>query len=300
VVPEDHPLCFLPARSTAFREADLVLVFGTRLNYVIEYARPPRFSEGARLIQVDIEPAEIGRSRAVDVGIVGDVGAVLGQMLEADGRLDPTRYREWTRHLEAISAVKRAEQEEAMSVDQRPMHPLRLCKEVRDFLPRDAILVVDGQEILNYGRQSIPTFVPGHRLNSGPFGTMGVGLPYGLGAKVACPDKPVLVLHGDGSFGLNAMEVDTAVRHNLPVVTVISNNGGWTGTDRFKAGRELGFSRYDLMAAAFGCHAEFVEEPEGVHPALERAFASGKPSVVNVITDPKARARTGRYAVYST
>ena len=115
-----------------------------------------------------------------------------------------------------------------MSTDQTPIHPLRLCKEVRDFLDRDAILVVDGQEILNYGRQSIPTFVARHRLNSGAFGTMGVGLPFGIGAKVAKPDTQVLVLHGDGSFGLNAMELDTAARFNIPVVTVISLNGGWT------------------------------------------------------------------------
>ena len=114
-----------------------------------------------------------------------------------------------------------------MHSDATPIHPLRLCKEVRDFLPCDGILVVDGQEILNYGRQSIPTYAPGHRLNSGSFGTMGVGVPFGVGAKAARPDKPVLVLHGDGSFGMNAMEMDTAVRHNLPIVTVISLNGGW-------------------------------------------------------------------------
>src|SRR3989449_6449180 len=115
-----------------------------------------------------------------------------------------------------------------MSSDEVPIHPLRLCKEVRDFLRRDAILVVDGQEILNFGRQSIPTFTAGHRLNSGPFGCMGVGLPFGVGAKVARPDAQVVVLHGDGSYGINAMEFDTAVRHKIPVVVVISNNGGWT------------------------------------------------------------------------
>src|SRR5204863_7589894 len=117
-------------------------------------------------------------------------------------------------------ARKRAESDAAMSTDQVPIHPLRLCKEVRDFLDRDAILVVDGQEILNYGRQSIPTFVPRHRLNSGPFGTMGVGLPFGIGAQAAKPDTQVVVLHGDASFGLNAMELDTAVRFKIPVITV--------------------------------------------------------------------------------
>ena len=188
-----------------------------------------------------------------------------------------------------------------MNSDEVPIHPLRLCKEVGDFLDRDAILVVDGQEILNYGRQSIPTYVPGHRLNSGVFGTMGVGVPFGLGAKAAKPDKQVLVLHGDGSFGMNAMEMDTAVRHNLPVVTVISLNGGWTADpEGGKIGRDLGYTHYEKMMDAFGGHGEYVERPGEIRPALERAFASGKPAIVNVKTDYRARATTMRFTNYMT
>ncbi len=110
-----------------------------------------------------------------------------------------------------------------------PIHPLRLCKEVRDFMDRDAIIVVDGHEILNFARQSIPTHVAGHRVNAGPNGCMGVAVPFGLGAKVAKPDTQVIVLSGDGSFGMNGMEIDTMVRHKIPVLVVISNNGGWAG-----------------------------------------------------------------------
>jgi thiamine pyrophosphate-dependent acetolactate synthase large subunit-like protein len=300
VLPEDHPLCFLNARATAFRESDLVIVIGTRLNYVIDFGRPPRFAEGARMIQIDIDPHELARTRDVDVGIAGDAKAVLEQLLAAgDGRLRD-RFRPWTSYLAELNEEKRLDAEKALSTAQHPIHPLRLCREVRDFLDRDAILCVDGQEILNYGRQSIPTYVPGHRLNSGPFGTMGVGLPFGLGAKVAKPDKQVLVLHGDGSMGLNAMELDTAVRHRLGVLTVISNNGGWTAADRPKAGRDLGYTRFDLMAAALGCHGEHVEHPDDIRPALERAAASGRPAVVNVVTDAAARARTAAFASYST
>jgi thiamine pyrophosphate-dependent acetolactate synthase large subunit-like protein len=161
--------------------------------------------------------------------------------------------------------------------------------------------VVDGQEILNFGRQAIPTFLPGHRLNSGPWGTMGVGLPFGLGVKVAHPDRQVLVLHGDGSFGLNGMELDTAVRHRINVVCVISLNGGWTADPQgVKPGRDLGYTRYDRMAEALGCHGEYVEEPDQIRPALERAFAAGKPAVVNVKTDHRARAQTAKYSVYTT
>ncbi|MFH1005967.1 MAG: thiamine pyrophosphate-binding protein [Candidatus Latescibacterota bacterium] len=300
VIPDDHDLSFLAARSTAFREADCLLVVGTRFNYMVGHGQPPRFARDMRVIQVDIDQAEIGHNRAVDVGIVGDAAAVLGQLVkEGEGVLKPGLYSDWVERLRQVDKVKWAEQEKAMSTNRTPIHPLRLCKEIRDYLDRDAILCVDGQEILNYGRQSIPTFVPGHRLNSGPMGTMGVGLPFGLGAKVAKPDKQVLVLHGDGSFGLNAMELDTAVRSKLPVVTVISNNGGWTSDPvGEKPGRYLGNVRYDRMAEGLGCHGEFVERPEDIRPALERAFASGLPAVVNVVTDPAARATTQSFSGY--
>lgn len=186
-----------------------------------------------------------------------------------------------------------------MATDQVPIHPLRLCREVRDYMDRDAILVVDGQEILNFGRQSIPTFLPRHRLNSGTFGTMGVGLPFGLGAKVASPEKQVVVLHGDGSFGINGLELDTAVRHHIPVLVVVSLNGGWTADPAGdKPGRDLGYTRFDLIARDLGCHAEFVEKPGDIRAALERAgaaVAAGQPALVNVVTDSKARASTAKF-----
>ena len=306
LIPEDHALSFLNARSTAFAETDCVLAIGTRFDWMIQFGRPPRFAADMKVIHVDVNPAELGHNRPVDVPIAGDARAVLEQLrAEAEGKLNPGKYATWTGKLRTLDAEKGAEQDKAMSKDELPMHPLRLCKEVRDFLERDAILVVDGQEILNFGRQAIPTYTPGHRLNSGAFGTMGVGLPYGVGAKVAKPDTQVLVLHGDGSFGINAMDIDTAVRHHIAVVTVISNNGGWTADAPWsrplpKPGRNLGFTRYDRLAMDLGAHGEFVEKPHDIRPALERAFASGKPAVVNVITDHKARAQTVRFSAYST
>jgi thiamine pyrophosphate-dependent acetolactate synthase large subunit-like protein len=302
-VEEDHELCFLTARSTAFREADLIIVIGTRRNYVIDYARPPRFSAAARVVQVDIDPTELGREGRLDVGIQGDARAVIRQLLAAcGGRLSPDRYASWQNHLRAINTEKMVNAESAMSSDAKPIHPLRLCKEVRDFLTRDCILVLDGQEILNYARQSIPYYKP-VSLNSGTFGTMGVGLPFGLGAKAAQSERDVVVLQGDGSFGLNAMELDTAVRMHLPVLTIISNNGGWTAVDRPKVGRDLGFTRYDRLAVALGCHGEYVEDPSEIGLALRRArnaVASGQPAVVNVITDPSARAQTIKFTAYTT
>lgn len=291
VVPEDHPVSFQGARSTAMREADLVLVIGTRMNWMINYGQ--RFGN-AKVIQIDIEASEIAHNRDVDLGIVGDAKSILGQMVsEIEARPEDFAGRlesPWISRLQEDNDRRAVQQAELLNSEQTPIHPLRLCKEIRDFLDRDAILCVDGNEILHFGRQSLPTHVPGHRLNSGVTGTMGVGLPYGIGAQIAKPDKQVLVLHGDGSMGMNAMEIDTCVRFNLPVVTVISNNAGWTARtpDRRKPGRELGFTNYDGMARELGAHGEEVTDPDEIRPALERAFASGKPAVVNVIVEPTA------------
>jgi acetolactate synthase-1/2/3 large subunit len=301
-IPEDHDLAFLNARVRAFSEADVLVNIGTRFNYIVQFGRPPRFAENVKVIQVDVDPTAFGRNRPVDVPIEGDARNILEQLTkEARGKVDPARFRAWVGKLRVLDAEKGAEMSKVMSTDDTPIHPLRLCKEVRDFINRDGILVVDGQEILNFGRQSIPTYVPGHRLNSGSFGCMGVGLPFGIGAKVAKPDKQVVVLHGDGSFGINAMEIQSAVRHNIPVICVISLNGGWTADpQRNKPGRDLGYARYDRMAEAFGAHGEYVEKPSEIRPALDRAAASGKPAIVNVMTDFRQRATTVRFSAYST
>ena len=306
VVPDDHPYSYLSMRSTAFRDADLIMVVGTRMNYIISHAAPPRFNGSAVIARIDIDADEIATSpRRVDIGIVGDCKMVLTQLRQSlNGRLDPERYDSWRQQLADGQLAKRQMPGANQSFDQQPIHPLRLCEEIKNFMRRDAILVVDGQEILNYGRQSIPTFAPGHRLNSGPFGTMGVGLPFALGAKLAKPDKQVIALHGDGSFGLNALELDTAVRHNIPVLVVVSLNGGWTADPAGnKPGRNLGYTRFDRLAEALGCYGEYVEEPDGIRPALNRAQSEveqGRVALVNVKTDHRARAGTLAFAQYST
>ena len=306
VIPEDHPCCFNRARSTAFREADVVIVAGTRLNYVVGYGKPPRFNAAANFVHIDIDPYELSRRSQSGISLLGDVGTVLNQLQQAlTGECISRSFEAWRQHLSAIDNARRGLESEKLLTDQVPIHPLRLCKELREFIDRDAVLVVDGQEILNYGRQTIPSFVPGHRLNSGPFGTMGVGLPFALGAKAAKPETQVIVLHGDGSFGMNGIELDTAVRHNLPVLVVVSLNGGWTAyeEDRPKPGRELGYTQFHKFAQSLGCYAEQITEPEDVRPALERAkkaMATGTPALLNVVTDSKARAKTVKFAQYET
>ena len=306
VVPDDHPCSYLAMRSSAFRDADLIIVLGTRMNYMIGHASPPRFGPAAKIARIDISPEEIAAAaRYVDIPIVGDCKMVLGQLLDGiKGKVNADSYKAWRQKLAEGEAAKRSSAGANRYAEDGDIHPVRMLEEVRNFAKRDAILCVDGQETLNYGRQTMPTFMPGHRLNSGPFGTMGVGLPFGVGAKVACPEKQVIVVHGDGSMGMNAMEIDTAVRHKIPILIVISLNGGWTGDPkREKPGRELGYTRYDKICEALGGYGEYVTKAEEIRPALERAQAKvdeGMVALVNVRTDYRARYAGAAFSDYST
>lgn len=304
VIGEDHPLHFSAARSAAFREADCILVVGTRPNFVFSFFEPPRFAADAKLIRIDADPQEIAATPRLSLGIVGDAGVVLRQLADALPPTTDDRHADWRQTLARRDAAGREQQATQLAIDDRPIHPARLCREVRDLLPRDAVLVVDGQEILNFARQIIPSHLPGHRMNSGTFGTMGVGLPIALGLKAALPERLVVVLHGDGSFGLNGFELDTAVRHGLPVLVVISLNGGWSGDpEGKKVGRDLGYTRFDRIAEAFGCHAEYVEDPVQLPAALRRAqaaVAQGRTALVNVVTDGRVVAETTKFSRYMT
>ena len=293
LIEEDHPFCFAGARSRAFAETDLVLVIGTRFNWVMSFGR--RINYSAKIIQVDIHQEEIGKNRSADIAIYGDARAVLEQMnteLSRSASIEPDKFSQWRDLLRRIDAERRERVSHLENSPSVPIHPLRLCKDLRDVMGRKTILTVDGNEILHYGRQSIPVYAPGTRINSGPTGCMGVGLPYAIGAKVAMPAAQVVALHGDGSLGMNIQEFDTAVRYKLPIVVVVSNNEGWTARVEGvrKPGRELGYLRFDLIAEAMGGYGENVEDPEEIRPALERAFSSGLPAIVNVHTDPEARA----------
>ena len=292
LLPDDHEMSFPAARSGAFRQADVVLVVGTRFNWMMTFGN--RIATTSKIIQIDIHGAELGHNRSIDIGIEGDAKAVLKQMIDDVGRsgFESKAESKWIETLRQADLDRRERVAPLENSEQRPIHPLRLCKELRDVMDRDAIIAVDGNEILHYGRQSVPTYFPGHRLNSGPSGCMGVGLPYAIGAKIAKPEKQVVALHGDGSLGMNIQDFDTAVRHNLPIVIVVSNNEGWTARVEGirKPGRELGFTRFDKVAEALGGYGELVEDPNDIRPALERAFDAGVPAIVNVRTDPTARA----------
>ncbi|MDZ4230279.1 MAG: thiamine pyrophosphate-binding protein, partial [Dehalococcoidales bacterium] len=289
-VPEDHPLCFGPTR-VGTRQADVVLIIGTRLNFQLGFGRPPLFGSDARWIQIDIEPTEVGHNRPIEVGIIGDAKAVLRQLIdEARDRCKGRQEIPWIAECRDYIKERREQAEINMNSDSLPIHPARMCKEIRDFLDRDAYIITDGADVTLWGATILKSYEPSHWFDNSPTGCLGLGQSFAIAAKLAHPDKQVFLLSGDGAFGLNAMEFDTMVRHKIPVVCVVGNDGAWgqivqgqlaKGPDRLIA-TQLGFVPYAKMVEGLGGYGETVEKPEDIRPALERAFASGLPACIDV------------------
>lgn len=287
VVPEDHPLCLPAARSTAFREADCLLVVGTRVNYILNWLGPPIMSKDARVIALNLEAEDLSHHRVADVAILADAKLGLQQLREGFERLTRPSYSEWTGRLSQVQAASRAKASPTATSSEVPIHPLRLCADLDRLLPHDAILVADGHEILGFSRRGTTARLPAHSLSPGFYGTMGVGMPFGVGAKVADPSTDVVVLTGDGAFGYHAMELDTAVRHHLGMVVVVSNNGGWTGARDGRPGRDLGLTGFEALGDVVGCWGRKVCAPDDIAPAFTEALAYArreqKPALLNVI-----------------
>ncbi|MFH1382220.1 MAG: thiamine pyrophosphate-binding protein [Chloroflexota bacterium] len=286
-IPADHPQFSVYSRRLALGQADVIVLIGTVIDFRLNYGAPPLFNKGVKVIQIDIDQTEIGHNRPIDVGILGDTKEVLKQLLAELPAGKVTKHPEWLEKLRAVEAARTKELEPFMHSDAVPIHPVRLLREVRDFLDRDAIVVGDGGDIVSYAAQILKINYPGHWLDPGKLGCLGVGTGFAMAAKLAEPDKQVLIVNGDGAFGLNAMEFDTMARHNIPVVSVIGNNRAWSPVPQGSValGRALGKARYDKMVEALGGHGEFVERPEQIRPALERSFSSGLPACINVIID---------------
>lgn len=286
-VPVDHPQFFVYSRRFAVSQADVVVLIGTEIDFRLNYGAPPLFNPEGKVIQIDIDQTEIGRNRSIDVGIMGDAKEVLNQLLAELDKKKVRKSKAWLEKVRGFETERVKVLEPSLNSDAVPIHPLRLLKEVGEFLDRDAIIVGDGGDIVSFAAQILKTNYPGHWLDPGKLGCLGVGTGFAIASKLAKPDKQVLIVHGDGSFGLNGMEFDTMVRHKIPVVSVIGNNRAWMPIpDGDRAlGRHLGLARYDKVVEALGGHGEFVERPEQIRPALERAFASGLPAAINVMID---------------
>ena len=279
-------------RKEAMQQCDVFICAGVLLDFRLAFGRS--IPADAKIIQFDIENELIGTNRSADAFIVGNLSSSFRGMSEAiDAAGVNLDFSEWRNQLSARETELEADFSAQLNSDEVPIDPLRLCREVRDFVAnKDVILIGDGGDIVAQASKVLPVPEENCWMDPGPLGTLGVGMPFALAAQLAKPDKRVLIIYGDGSFGLNGFEYDTAVRFDLPIVGIVGVDGAWGqmirpqaaiyGANRVVA-TKLNFTRYDKIVEAMGGHGEYCEKPEEIGPALERAFASGKPALVNVV-----------------
>ncbi len=284
-LPYGHRLLGNYARSAAFAGADLVLALGVDWDFRTGYGR--KISEGATVVQVDADATKIGWNRPAHLGVVADPAEVVRQL---PGTFETSGARAWTAEIMAMEAGKReAADEEAASGD-APLHPQRFARDVAAFFGKDAIVAVDGGDIVSTTARWLQVSQQGHVLDAGRFGTLGTGAPFAIAAKVAFPDKLVGIVYGDGAFAFNGLEYDSMVRLGLPIIGVVGNDGVWNNIKTFHrtfypdrmVATDLGIRPYHAMVEGLGGYGEFVDQPDDLPAALERARASGKPALVNV------------------
>lgn len=315
LISDDHPYAFgyfergLNRAAAKVRDADVVVLLGRRQDFIIGFCRPPHVAAGAKIIQIDPSPVEIGRNRGADVGIVGDVSSVLEQMAkEAAGY--SWKELSWLDELRAARAAQ-ADWADSLAQPKTPMHALFVHKTLESILRPDDCLVFDGGDFCHFGRSFLPARTPKRWLNVSSLGMLGSSTPTALAAKIAYPDSRVFMLTGDGAFGFNGMEFDTAVRHKLDIVALLGNDSAW-GIDRqIQLGlygraiaTDLLQTRYDKIVHGLGGYGEFVERPEELKPAIERALASARPALLNVAIEraisPRGEAAIGRRKAAAT
>ncbi|HEV2363627.1 MAG TPA: oxalyl-CoA decarboxylase [Caulobacteraceae bacterium] len=291
VVDDSHPLSAAGARSHALREADVVLLMGARLNWIMHFGLPPRFARDVRIIQLDVSPEAIGANVPTEVALVGDGRAVLGQLNDALARRQWFYPAEtpWRAAIAAASAANAKSIQPMIDDDSSPMNYYRALKDIRAWVPPDAVIVSEGANTMDIGRTQLPNAQPRLRLDAGSYGTMGVGMGFAIAAAVAEPDRPVISISGDSAIGFSGMEMETACRYGLPIKIVVLNNGGiGGGIAEFPKDRPpppgvltIG-ARYDKMMEAFGGMGSFVEDPRDLRDALEEAMRFPGPALVNV------------------
>ena len=290
-VAHDSAYFFNRTRREALEKTDCVILAGSLLDFRMRFGQS--IPADAKIIQLDLDATLIGQNRRADVGLVGNIGASFDALLialEAKGL--ELGWKELCADLREKELAAEAELKSQLESDEVPIDPQRLCKEIANFVTDDMILIGDGGDIVAKTAKVVPVPKNGAWMDPGPLGTLGVGMPFALAAQIAHPEKRVLIVYGDGSFGLNGFEFDTAVRFNLPIVGIVGNDQAWGqmmrpqinifGEDRVVA-TELLPTRYDKVVEALGGHGELVTEPGEIGPALERAYASGKPACVNVM-----------------
>jgi acetolactate synthase-1/2/3 large subunit len=295
-LPADHELAFSRARGAGLKGADVAMVVGVPLDFRLGFGAS--FGDETRLLQLDSAPSELAATRPPELAMAGDIAATLAAIREsaaAESGAGPDRTKAWVGKLRDTETEKRAGEKDDLADDRSPLHPLRVYAELAQVLDRDAIVIGDGGDFVSYAGRVVETYEPGCWMDPGPYGCLGAGPGQAIGAKAAFPDRQVCLLLGDGAFGFSGLEFDTMVRHGLPVVGVVGNNGIWAleyHPMKFLYGYQVAAelqpeTRYDEIVESLGGHGELVREPSELRPALERAFESGKPALVNVLTDPE-------------
>ena len=293
-LPADHELFFSRARGAALSQADVAVVIGAPLDFRLGFGSV--FAADAEIVVIDVAEPERDLPRAVSAELYGALPAALAALAEAAaGNAGVSSERaHWIESLRAIETEKRAGEAAELADPRAPLHPMRIYGELAKVLDRDAIVIGDGGDFVSYAGRLVDSFEPGCWLDPGPYGCLGTGPGYALAARLAHPDRQVVLLLGDGAFGFSGLDFDTLARHGVAVVAVIGNNGIWA-LEKHPMEAIYGYSvaadlrpgtRYDKVAEALGCEGSLVSEPRELRPALEHAFESGRPTVVNVLTDP--------------
>jgi acetolactate synthase I/II/III large subunit len=289
-LPADHDLFFSRARSTGLKGADLALVIGVPMDFRLGFGAS--FGEDTEIVAIDVAEPERDHPRPVAAELVGDLGEILGAL--AAGAAGGATTRGWVESLRATETEKRDAEREPLADERAPLHPMRVYGELAQVLDRDAIVIGDGGDFVSYAGRMVSSYEPGCWLDPGPFGCLGSGPGYALAAKLARPERQVVLLLGDGAFGFSGLEFDTLARHGVHVVGVMGNNGIWA-LEKHPMEFLYGYSvaaelrpetRYDQVVEALGGHGALVRTPRELRAALEAALAADGPALVNVLTDP--------------
>ena len=295
-IPSDHPNLGSQGRRYGLVKSDTVILIGTPIDFRLGYGADSMFPQSPKLIEIMMDGSKIGQNRDIDVGVVGDSKAVLRQIMD---ELRATGYKSpgkgWVEEVITEDQTLKAADESMLNSDQSPIHPMRLMKELRDVLDDDATVIGDGGDIVTFAARVLNINEPGHWLDPGQFGCLGAGSGFAAAAQLARPGKQVCIVYGDGGFGLTGFDVESYVRFNLPIVSIVGNNGAWNQTTQGvvrRGMRGIGTylsqeTDYAKIMEGMGGHAERVTDPEEIRPALERAFNSGKPALLDVVTDPE-------------
>jgi acetolactate synthase-1/2/3 large subunit len=295
-LPPGDPHHLHLTRRYAFNNADVILIVGTPFDFRMGYGK--RLREEATVVQIDMDYRTVGKNRDVDLGLVGDPGAILAEVTKAaDGKGAGDR-EPWVQTLREEENRLKEERLPRLMRDTAPIHPLRLAHEINEFLTENSLYIGDGGDVVTFSGGVVQPKGPGLWMDPGPLGTLGVGVPFAMAAKIARPDREVVCLFGDGAFSLTGWDFETMVRFDLPFIGVVGNNSYMNqirygqiqkyGAERGDVGNKLGDVKYDLFAKMLGGYGEEVREPQDIRPALERARESGKPSLINVWIDPDA------------